>query len=260
MTSIQVVAYLRVSTGKQEKSGLGLEAQKHYIETAAAQHGWTIVATYTDAVSGKVAPEDRPQMARAMADAKAQGACILVAKLDRLGRDVEHIARLMKTHNIKVATMPQADNFQLHLFAALAEQEREFISQRTKDALSRLQARADGGCVESIAKVKRRADNARKSGLARLAKAGKDCSILEQDVMKDDVKSDPTTPKGKVERHQKDIAPHVKACLYEGASTLQAVADCLNSRGKTTSRGGEWNPTTVRRLMIALDISFAKAA
>ena len=183
-------------------------------------------------------------MAKAMAEAKALGACILVAKLDRLGRDVEHIARLMKTVNVKVATMPQADNFQLHLFAALAQQEREFISQRTKDALSRLQARADGGCVESIAKVKRRADNSR---IARQAKAEK-------------LGVAPAVTEPKIASHRNDIAPHVKACLYEGASTLQAVADCLNSRGKTTSRGGEWNPTTVRRLMIALDISFAKAA
>lgn len=247
MSPIKVVAYLRVSTGRQEASGLGLEAQEHYIKTAAAQHGWDTVATYTETVSGTVAPEDRPQMARAMAEAKALGACILVAKLDRLGRDVEHIARLMKTHNIKVATMPQADNFQLHLFAALAQQEREFISQRTKEALSRLQARADAGCVESIAKVKKRADNARKSGLARLAKAEK------LGVM-------PAVVEPKIANHRALIAPHVMACLYQGASTLQAVADYLNSRGKTTSRGGEWNPTTVRRLMIALDITFAKAA
>lgn len=119
----------------------------------------------------------------------------------------------------------------------------EFISQRTKDALSRLQARADAGCVGSIAKVKRRSDNSR---IARQAKAEK--------------LGTPAVTEPKIASHPNDTAPHVKACLYEGASTLQAVADCLNSRGKTTSRGGEWNPTTVRRLMIALDISFAKAA
>lgn len=244
MSPIKVVAYLRVSTGRQEASGLGLEAQEHYIKTAAQQHGWEIVGTFTEAVSGTVAPEDRPQMAQAMVKAKELGACILVAKLDRLGRDVEHIARLMKTHNIKVATMPQADNFQLHLFAALAQQEREFISQRTKDALARLQARADAGCVESIAKVKNRSDNSR---IARQAKAEK------LGVM-------PAVVEPKIANHRASIAPHVMACLYQGASTLQAVADYLNSRGNTTSRGGEWNPTTVRRLMIALDISFAKAA
>lgn len=79
----------------------------------------------------------------------------LVAKLDRLSRDVEHIASLMRRVDFKVGTMPQADKFQLHLFAALAEQERAFISQRTKDALRALQRRADDGC-ESIAKVERR--------------------------------------------------------------------------------------------------------
>ena len=233
---IDVVGYVRVSTKGQGESGLGMEAQVSYIETACKQQGWNLVALYQEAVSGTIQPIERPEMAKAL----SHGLPVVVAKLDRLSRDVEHIAALMKRATIKVATMPQADNFQLHLFAALAEQERAFISQRTKDALKALQQRADSGCVESIAKVDRRSQ--------ALAKGRSKGNVL---VM-NDVKSD------KVEAHRVEIAPHVKACLFEGVNTLQALSDCLNSKGKHTSRGGEWSPTTVRRLMLSLGVSFSK--
>jgi len=130
----EVIAYLRVSTGAQEKSGLGLEAQREYVTAAARQQGWVIIAEHVETVSGSIAPHDRPECKKAL----AYGLPILVAKLDRLSRDVEHIAGLMKRATLKVATMPNADNFQLHLFAALAQQEREFIAGRTKDALTAL--------------------------------------------------------------------------------------------------------------------------
>lgn len=234
--TIDVVAYIRVSTGKQEASGLGLEAQLDYIQTAANQQGWNIVATYSDTISGSIAPEERPQMALAL----AHGLPIVAAKLDRFSRDVEHMAGLMKRVQVKVATMPTADNFQLHLFAALAEQERTFIRQRVKDALEALQARADNGCVESVAKIERRSEALQKGRKGNV-------SVMSE------VKAE------KVKEHQAKLAPYVMAALYKGASTLQALADVLNAQALFTSRGGEWSPTTVRRLMLALDVTFKKA-
>ncbi|MGJ7513645.1 recombinase family protein [Pseudomonas baetica] len=232
---MDVVAYIRVSTGKQEASGLGLEAQMSYITTAAKQQGWNVVSVFSEALSGSVAPLDRPAFTQAL----ASGLTIVVAKLDRLSRDVEHIAGLMKRVQFKVATMPQADNFQLHLFAALAEQERVFIRSRIKDALQALQERADSGCVESQQKIERRT-----AGLVA-ARANKDVSAASNAIT------------AKVDAHREAILPHVQACLYTGCKTLQSLADCLNSKGQKTSRGGEWNPTTVRRLMLALHLSFS---
>jgi hypothetical protein len=164
----------------------------------------------------------------------------VVAKLDRLSRDVEHIASLMKRVDFKVATMPQADKFQLHLFAALAEQERAFISQRTKDALKALQQRADDGCEESIAKVQRRSQ------------------ALSKGRIKGNTSNMNAAKAVKQEAHHTLVGTHVEQCLYRGVNTLQSLADCLNTKGIYTARGGLWSPTTVRRLMLALGVEFKK--
>ena len=230
------VGYLRVSTGSQEASGLGLEAQREYIERAAAQQGWNVVAMYSEAVSGTIEPTQRPEFSKAL----SHGLPIIVAKLDRLSRSVAHIANLMELgkDRFKVATMPQADTFQLHLFAALAQQEREFISQRTRDALKALQARADSGDEVSIQKIANRT--------AAMEKGRATVSVDAATAAK----------AAKITQHRTNILPHVQACLYMGLNTFDAVAQCLNSKGQKTSRDGEWSATTVRRLMMSLDLSF----
>lgn len=234
---MDVVAYYRVSTKGQGESGLGIEAQRTYVQMAAKQQGWNVVAEYTDTVSGSIAPVERPECRKAL----SHGLPIVAAKIDRISRSVLHIAQLMEKVDFKIATMPMADRFQLHLYAALAEQERQFISQRTKDALGALQERADGGCVASQAKVNRRSDNLVLARKAKQAKAAQNAN----------------SPK--VQGHQAKLAPYVMAALYKGVSTLQALADVLNAQALFTSRGGEWSPTTVRRLMMALDVTFKKA-
>ncbi len=233
---MNVVAYIRVSTKGQGESGLGLDAQRSYIETAAKQNGWTVVAEFSETISGTTPPLERPECSKAI----AQGLPLVVAKLDRLSRDVEHIASLMKRVDFKVATMPQADKFQLHLFAALAEQERAFISQRTKDALKALQQRADDGCEESIAKVERRSQALSKGRI----KGNTDTMNAAKAV--------------KQEAHHSLVGTHVEQCLYRGVNTLQSLADCLNNKSVYTARGGLWSPTTVRRLMLALGVEFQK--
>ncbi|MGH8390425.1 MAG: recombinase family protein [Pyrinomonadaceae bacterium] len=236
---INVVAYIRVSTKSQGDSGLGLEAQRDYIQRAAQANGWKVIGEFVDVVSGKLALEDRPEGAKALALCKEQNAQLVVAKLDRLSRSVLHIAQLMEKADFKVATMPQANTFQLHLFAALAQQEREFIATRTKEALASLQRRAEAGDAVAVQKVINRAEaQAKGRAVADITAAN-------------NVRMD------KVSKYQSSVRLHLESCLYNKVNTLQSVADCLNTKGIRTPRGSEFNATAVRRLMVSLSLSFA---
>ena len=140
------VAYTRVSTAEQGRSGLGLEAQRAAIQAFADREGIAIQAWYAEVQSGKRVSDtlaERPQLSAALAASKAAGAPVLVSKLDRLSRDVHFISGLMvhKVHFMVAELGPDVDPFMLHLFAALAEKERAMISQRTKAALAALKAR-----------------------------------------------------------------------------------------------------------------------
>ncbi|VVN12630.1 hypothetical protein PS664_03883 [Pseudomonas fluorescens] len=238
-SNIDVVSYCRVSTRGQGESGLGLEAQLEYINRAAQQNGWNIVGAFVDVVSGKLAIEDRPEGAKALAMCKELGAQLVVAKLDRLSRSVHHIARLMEQTEFKVATMPHAKTFELHLFAALAQQEREFISQRTKETLATLKKRADEGDIQSAEKIARRTE-ALEKGRTNVNRAKGNVAIQERSKL-----------------WLKSVRPHITECLHDNGSTLQQVADCLNGKGITTSRGGKWSSIQVSRVMKNLGLQFS---
>ncbi|MGX1256625.1 DNA invertase Pin-like site-specific DNA recombinase [Sinorhizobium fredii] len=135
---LRYVVYTRVSTEDQGKSGLGLEAQERDIGIFLDRFSavpYEIIGRFQDVDSG--ANNGRPELNKALALVRKTGAELLIAKLDRLSRKVSFIATLMDDPKVKlrVAQMPQADKFQLHIYAALAEQERTFISERTKAAL-----------------------------------------------------------------------------------------------------------------------------
>jgi DNA invertase Pin-like site-specific DNA recombinase len=137
------VAYIRVSTSKQGKSGLGLEAQQAALARFADAEGFEITETFTEVESAKRDDSHRVELAAALQAARGQGAPVIVAKLDRLSRDVHFISGLMK-HKVPfiVAELgTDTDPFMLHLYAALAEKERDLISRRTKDALAAAKAR-----------------------------------------------------------------------------------------------------------------------
>ena len=141
---MEYITYLRVSTKEQGKSGLGLEAQKRDIKLYLDNYSATpykVIKEFLEVDSG--ANSARVTLNEAFNLAKKHSATLLVAKLDRLSRKVSFIASMMedKKLNFKVATMPHADPFQLHIYAALAEQEREFISKRTRAALAEAKAR-----------------------------------------------------------------------------------------------------------------------
>ncbi|EHF7698511.1 recombinase family protein [Salmonella enterica] len=230
---LQVIAYRRVSTKRQGDSGLGLEAQQSYIDTAVKSNGWEVIATFEDAaVSGSVAPEERPAMRQAIELARKTGAAILVAKLDRLSRDVEDIARLMKRAEIRVATMPHATAFELHLFAALAEQERTFIKERTRAALVELQNRADAGDVEAVAKV---------------ANRNKNINVIRNITNQ---QKGAEARKAAADAHAKRVRGAILEAREEGRTTLQAIADYLNNETDVrTPRGAKWTAIAVSRVI-----------
>ena len=207
------VIYKRVSTKEQGKRGYGLDAQSRdiaYFLDRYASEPVTIIGEYTDIESGKI--DDRPELLKAIEATNDNGATLIVAKLDRLSRDVEFIAGMMKRVQFRVASMPTADEFQLHIYAALAEQERKFISDRTKRALAEAKARGVklGGY--------RDAHNARIEAL----KADADAFALKMRPDIQDLKND--------------------------GKTHEQIAERLNKMNKPTARGGKWSATTVQRV------------
>ena len=211
----QFIKYYRVSTRSQADSGLGLSAQQRDIDlylSTYAETPWEVIAEFTDVQSGK--DDNRPELQKAMALAEETGATILIAKLDRISRRVSFISAIMerKKLNLTVATMPNADKFQLHIYAALAEQEREFISLRTKQALAPLKGTGKlGGNRGNIDKANEAARALADSHAARVM--------------------DTVLP------------------LKEAGRTLQQIADTVNKSGVKTARGGKWYPTTVKNVL-----------
>ena len=211
----QFVIYTRVSTRRQGDSGLGLDAQHRDIQlylSTYAEVPFEVLGEFQDIESG--ANSDRPELAKAIELAEKTSATLLVAKLDRLSRKVSFISTLMdrKKLNLTVASMPHADKFQLHIYAALAEQEREFISLRTKAALAPL---------KGTGKLGGNRGNIDKANEAARAMA----DIHAQKVV------DTVLP------------------LKDAGRTLQQIADTLNKTGVTTARGGKWYPTTVKNVL-----------
>jgi DNA invertase Pin-like site-specific DNA recombinase len=136
----QFVAYYRVSTDRQGRSGLGLDAQREAVRAHLAGHSGALQAEFCEIESGK--RSDRPQLAAAIAAAKKAKATLIIAKLDRLARNVHFISGLMESGvDFVAADNPHANKLMVHLLAAFAEHEREQISQRTKDALAAAKAR-----------------------------------------------------------------------------------------------------------------------
>jgi DNA invertase Pin-like site-specific DNA recombinase len=143
---VNAIGYVRVSTQEQNRSGLGLEAQRAAIEQFCAREGITLSTVFSEAASGKRVSDtltERPQLIAALEAAQALQGPVIVSKLDRLSRDVHTISGLMvqKVPFIVCELGRDADNFMIHLWAALAQKERELISQRTKSALAALKAR-----------------------------------------------------------------------------------------------------------------------
>lgn len=213
----KAVAYLRVSTDKQGKSGLGLEAQREAVARYVAANGVDLIGEHIEVETGKGANalSKRPELVAALATAKREKAGLIIAKLDRLARNVHFISGLMETGvEFAVADMPNADRFQLHLFAALAEKEAEVISQRTKAALA---AAKDRG--------------------TELGRHGKVLAARNQAEAMDRLEP---------------IAADLLALKAEGLSVRKMV-EALNARAIPSPAGGKWHPASLHKALARLE-------
>jgi DNA invertase Pin-like site-specific DNA recombinase len=218
------IAYYRVSTGRQGKSGLGLEAQREAVKTYLNGGDWQIVDEYTEIESGK--RSDRPALEKALASARLHRASLVVSKVDRLTRSVAFLSRLLEAGvDVRFADLPQIEGatgrFMLQQMVAVAELEAGLISDRTKKAL---------------AAAKRR-------GVKLGGNRGVTPSAKMQAASKKALQA-------RADARAADIAPAIAELRAAGARSLQAIANGLNAKRIPTARGnGDWTATQVMRVL-----------
>ena len=217
----KIVAYYRVSSSSQGRSGLGLAAQRDAVMRFAASEGLEVIAEHVEVETGKGsnALDRRPVLREALLQAKKAKATIAVAKLDRLSRDVSFIANLMAQRVPFLVTEfgYDADPFLLHIYAALAERERALISERTRHALA--QRRAQGGKLGNP---------------TNLTEAGRKGVQRQRDG---------------ADIHAANVLPIVRQLQSAGITTTRAIANALNERRIRTARDGQWHRSTVSNLL-----------
>lgn len=221
MATGRFIAYYRVSTARQGRSGLGLEAQRAAVQEYLNGGRWKLIEEVTEIESGK--RNDRPQLARALAACRLHNATLIIAKLDRLARNVAFIANLMDSRvDFVAADMPQANRLTVHVLAAIAEHEAAAISARTKAALSRAKARGTllGGD---------------RGNLPRVAKAGARASVEAR--------------RAAAAARAQDLAAIVADLRGRGHTSLRQLALGLNEREIPAPRGGEWQAAQVARVL-----------
>lgn len=204
------VVYCRVSTGRQEISGLGIEAQREAVERYARQVGGEVVAEFVETVGG--AKAHRPELAKALALCRRTKATILIARLDRLSRSLSFVAQLLDANvEIRCADMPEANRLLLQMLAVFSEHERQMIRDRTKAALAAAKAR---GVVLGINGQRLAADN-----------------------------------RAAADRHAHGLKDAISEAAAQGCVSLSQVASYLTVQGYPTASGGKWHPMTVKRVM-----------
>jgi DNA invertase Pin-like site-specific DNA recombinase len=228
------IAYYRVSTGKQAKSGLGIEAQRQAVANYLNGGDWRIVAEFTEVESGK--RSDRPALDKALAAARLRQVPLVVAKVDRLTRSVAFLSRLLEAGvDVRFADLPMIEGatgkFLLQQMAAVAELEAGMISARTKAALAAAKRR---GVKLGGDRGVRLTKKARAAGTAAM--------------------------QAKARARAMDLAPTVKELQASGCESLRAIATGLDERGIPAARGGKWSPVQVMRLLETISRPFQPAA
>jgi DNA invertase Pin-like site-specific DNA recombinase len=209
------VAYYRVSTDKQGKSGLGLEAQRQAVENYLNGGSWKLIAEFTEVESGK--NSERPQLRAAQAACKKHKARLVIAKLDRLSRNVAFIANLLEAGTDFVAAdNPHANKPMVQMMAVFAEMERDAISKRTKEALAAAKARGV------------------QLGNPRLAEARAEVNTARQEA---------------ADAFAANVLPIIRQIQKSGVSSLRGVAKALSARGIKTARGGAWSAVQVSDIL-----------
>lgn len=223
MANGKYVLYFRVSSRKQGKSGLGLEAQQSAAAVFITSDAkWKKnLGEFVEVESGK--RNSRPKLAEALAVCRIYTATLIIVKLDRLARNVAFIANLMESGAEFVAVdMPTANKFTIHIMASVAEQEGDMIADRTKKALATAKARGT---------LLGRRDGA----IAAYSSSG--------------VKASAEVRSAKAAAKAKDLLPVIRAAQASGASSLRQIADLLNERDTPAARGGKWSAVQVQRIL-----------
>jgi len=225
MTNGNCVAYYRVSTDRQGRSGLGLDAQRSAVANYLDGGNWTLLDTFTEVESGR--RNDRPELAKALDLCRRRKATLVIAKLDRLARNVAFIANVMDADvDVVAVDMPEANRFTLHIMAAMAEHEAALVSQRTKAALKAAKARG------------------RALGWSIPSRRGEQAQASLKGVLGNRAKAD---------QHAANVLPVIRDIERAGLTTLQGIAEALNARGIRTARGRRWYASTVRNLRVRAD-------
>lgn len=243
------VAYYRVSTVKQGVSGLGLDGQREAVRTYAESAGMTIVAEHTEVVTGKAA-KDNPTLAKAISHTKRIGGILLIAKLDRLARNVAFVSALMESKVKFVACdNPHATPFTIHILAAVAEFEASAISSRTKTALASYKASG---------RVSRRILAAYPEGVptdvmaSRSGKLGSslpECrDNLSAEARRKGVAAASAVASRSAREAYEDLAPMILE-LSESGLSLREIASRLNAENQTTRSGKPFNHVQVARIL-----------
>lgn len=219
-SALRFVAYLRVSTDGQGRSGLGLEAQRATVGAHAATTGGLIVSEFVEVESGR--KRDRPQLAAALATCRTTRAILVIAKLDRLARNVAFVSNLMESGvEFVAADMPAVNRLTVHILAAIAEEEARMISARTRAALAAAKAR--GVRLGNPRLLVRDAELSAKGNVVQVANA---------------------------RRRAAAVLPYIERARRAGARTLAEIAEALMARGVPAPRGGHrWSPAQVRRTL-----------
>ena len=224
---MKLVAYYRVSTARQGRSGLGLEAQAHAVEQYARSVQGEVLAAFTEVESGK--RDDRPELAKALHLAGVTGATLVIAKLDRLSRDAAFLLTLQKSAvRFVAADIPNADTTTVGILAVIAQTEREAISKRTTAALQAAKARG----------VKLGNPN----GAAALRRAGKGNTAGVE------------AAKAKAVDYAARVLPVVAELQAQGVESLGALAGALNAGGVLTPQGKTWHKSSVRNLLARVTV------
>lgn len=223
---MKIIVYLRVSTARQGRSGLGLEAQRDATDAFARMRGAHVMQTYTEIESGK--HSDRPELTKALHLARVTGSTLLIAKLDRLSRNAAFLLALRDSGvRFIAADMPDANELTVGVMSLVAQQEREAISKRTKEALSVARARGT------------RLGNPNGADALKRAGKGNDAAIK-------------AIRRG-ADRHAQRLSSTIDELEALGSTSLGALADGLNAKGILTPRGGRWHKSSVRNLLDRLE-------
>ena len=215
------VAYFRVSTKEQGRSGLGLDAQRRAVEEYMGSNGWELIGDYTEIESGR--NNARPELEQALAACRLHGARLIVAKLDRLARDASFLLSLQSAGvDFVAADMPDANRLTVGILACEAEAEAEAISQRTREALTAAKERGVKLGTPANLTQAAREKGAEVSAAVRSARA---------------------------DQRAADLAPIIREIREAGITSRRGIARALKDRGIPTARGGTWTATGVRRVL-----------